>query len=152
MIEIEKYPCKDSKEACAKEREWYEKLNSGLNTNNPQKSREEWCVANRELILEQHRQYHKDNIETISEKHSEYYIKNRTKLLQKQNQYREDNREEVLLRKKIYRDTHRECIREKAKETFLCECGKETIHAHKLRHFLSKFHQQIITDSPSPEP
>ena len=32
MIEIEKYPCKDTNEARAKEREWYEVLNSKLNT------------------------------------------------------------------------------------------------------------------------
>jgi hypothetical protein len=28
MVEVEKYPCKDANEATAKEREWFERLNS----------------------------------------------------------------------------------------------------------------------------
>ena len=32
MIEIEKYPCNDKNEACARERYWYELLNANMNT------------------------------------------------------------------------------------------------------------------------
>ena len=32
MVEIEKYPCNDSNEACARERYYYELLNAKLNT------------------------------------------------------------------------------------------------------------------------
>ena len=46
MIQIEKYPCKDTNEAIAKEREWFERLNSDLNTNVPQRSIEEWSRDN----------------------------------------------------------------------------------------------------------
>ena len=35
MVEIEKYPCNDSNEACARERYWYEQLYSTMNTNKP---------------------------------------------------------------------------------------------------------------------
>jgi hypothetical protein len=42
MIEIEKYPCKDANEACAKERYWFERLNSTLNMKYPQRSKEEY--------------------------------------------------------------------------------------------------------------
>lgn len=40
MIEIEKYPCKDFNEARARERYWYEILNSKLNSIKPYISRE----------------------------------------------------------------------------------------------------------------
>ena len=50
MIEIEKYPCNDANEACAKEREWFEILNCKLNNNFPQRSKEEYRIANRDEI------------------------------------------------------------------------------------------------------
>jgi hypothetical protein len=48
MIEIEKYPCKDANEACAKEREWFEILHSNLNLFFPQRRREEYRYVNKE--------------------------------------------------------------------------------------------------------
>ena len=41
MIEIEKYPCNDSNEATARERYWYDELNSTMNTNKPKTTDEE---------------------------------------------------------------------------------------------------------------
>ena len=41
MVEIEKYPCKDANEARAKERYWFERLNSTLNMISPQRSEED---------------------------------------------------------------------------------------------------------------
>ena len=42
MVEIEKYPCNDANEACAKERYWFERLNSTLNMKSPHRSEEEF--------------------------------------------------------------------------------------------------------------
>jgi predicted GIY-YIG superfamily endonuclease len=50
MIKIEKYPCKDANEACAKEREWFEILHSNLNSFFPQRGREEYRCVNKEKI------------------------------------------------------------------------------------------------------
>jgi hypothetical protein len=50
MIEIEKYPCKDANEACAREREWFEILHSNLNTSFPQRTKEEYRYINKENI------------------------------------------------------------------------------------------------------
>ena len=59
MIEIEKYPCKDANEARAKEREWFERLNSNLNTK----------IPNRMMDFDENTlyasQYHKDNRDKI---------------------------------------------------------------------------------------
>jgi hypothetical protein len=57
MVEIEKYPCRDENEASAKERERFEILNSGLNTNVPNRSGQEYYADNREEIAIQQRQY-----------------------------------------------------------------------------------------------
>jgi hypothetical protein len=67
MIEIEKYPCKDINEACSKERECFERLNSSLNTCYPNRSAQEYYEDNRDNILIKQRQYdatHKEEIAT----------------------------------------------------------------------------------------
>jgi predicted GIY-YIG superfamily endonuclease len=52
MIEIEKYPCDDSNQACARERYWYEVLNANLNSRNPSRSKKESDKAYYELNKE----------------------------------------------------------------------------------------------------
>ena len=59
MIEIEKYPCNDSNEAGARERYWYEQLNSTLNTS----------IPNRDPI-EYSKYYYEKNVEQIKAKRS----------------------------------------------------------------------------------
>jgi len=56
MIEIEKYPCNDINEATARERYWYEQLNSKLNTDCPARTQKEYYNTNKEQILEQKKQ------------------------------------------------------------------------------------------------
>jgi hypothetical protein len=114
MIEIEKYPCRDSNEARAKEREWFEILNSNLNTQHPNRSDQEYKADNRDNILIQKKQYRADN---------------RDNILIKQRQYRADNREEIATRRK---------------KTFTCECGKVLTWDHKSHHLKTKFHLQYV--------
>jgi hypothetical protein len=64
MIEIEKYPCIDENEASAREREWFERLNSNLNTNVPYRNRQE-CRVQKAIY---DRQYVIDNKEEITTK------------------------------------------------------------------------------------
>jgi hypothetical protein len=70
MIEIEKYPCKDVNEACSKERECFERLNSCLNTCYPNRSVQEYQkqykADNKKEIAIQQRQYYEDNKEEIT--------------------------------------------------------------------------------------
>jgi vacuolar-type H+-ATPase subunit H len=70
MIEIEKYPCKDVQEAKKKEREWFENINSKLNTCYPQRIRtnQEYYIDNRERIIANVRKYADDNKEKINER------------------------------------------------------------------------------------
>jgi hypothetical protein len=78
MIEVEKYPCKDSNEACARERYSYEILISNLNTYCPQRSNEE--NRNRSSFMRKQR-----------------YENNREEAISIRSQYRKDNREDILI-------------------------------------------------------
>jgi hypothetical protein len=114
MIEIEKFPCKDENEASAKEREWFERLNSGLNTQHPNRSRAEHYKSNREGISIQQRQY------------------------------KADHKEEIAIQQRQHYEEHKEERATKRKKTFTCECGKTITWGEKTRHFKSKFHLQYI--------
>jgi hypothetical protein len=118
MIEVEKYPCRDENEATARERHWFEILNSGLNTQHPNRSRQEYRADNRAEIAIYNRQYH------------------------------EDNREELVIKMRQYNKDHKEKIATRQKQTFSCECGKVITWGMKSRHFKTKFHLQYVESIP----
>jgi hypothetical protein len=66
MVRIEKYPCKDTHEATARERYWYETLNSQLNTIYPQRSRAEYLEDNKDVISQQRKGYRETHKEANS--------------------------------------------------------------------------------------
>jgi hypothetical protein len=74
MIEIEKYPCKDANEATAKEREWFERLNSSLNMIYPQRCKEEYKVEHREHSNQRDREYYVKNKIDINQRKSQLVI------------------------------------------------------------------------------
>ena len=61
MLLVEKFPCKDSSEACKREREVYEELDAIMNTRRPYRTQEE--------LKEEHKEYKKQ----YREDHKEYY-------------------------------------------------------------------------------
>jgi hypothetical protein len=72
MVQIEEYPCNNGNEAGARERYWYEKLNSTMNTHVPNRSQAEYRT-----------QYYQDNREDRLLKRHEYYKENEAELKQK---------------------------------------------------------------------
>ena len=114
MLEVEKYPCKSSNEACAKEREWFENLCSNLNTCYPQRSK------------------------------AEYYETNREEILIKQRQYNEDNREQIVFNSKQRREDNKGKNSIKRSKKFVCECGVESSYDHKSRHLRTIFHNNYL--------
>ena len=52
MVEIEKYPCNDINEACARERYYYELLNAKLNTQCPGRNSKKYREDNKDIIKE----------------------------------------------------------------------------------------------------
>jgi hypothetical protein len=114
MIETEKYPCKDINEATAKERECFERLNSNLNTQHPNRSVQEYHETNRDEIRIQQKQYYAAS------------------------------KEEVAINKRQYNSDHKEEIATRRRQTFTCECGEISTWDHKSRHLKTKFHLQYM--------
>jgi hypothetical protein len=80
MLQIEKFPCKDSNEAHARERYWYENMNAKLNTNTPNRTRDEWRDEHKEDVKEYSSKYREENKDIIK-------------------QYRENNKEKIAKHK-----------------------------------------------------
>ena len=65
MVEIEKYPCNDSNEAYARERYWYEQLNSKLNSYIPFMTKEEHKEVKKLNRKESDKLYYENNKEKL---------------------------------------------------------------------------------------
>ena len=86
MIEIEKYPCKDSNEATARERYWKRELNATLNTIEPQRSKEEWLQDNPTYVKDYNTKYYQVNFDDIKKKTAQYRQDNRLKIAEREKQ------------------------------------------------------------------
>jgi len=113
MIEIEKFSeCKDSNEALARERYWYEQLNAKLNMIFPQRTDEEI----KQYFKKYNKQYFNENKEYFKEYTKEYNIK-----------YYEGNKEE----KKEYYKNNKDKLKEqqylkfkqRTNTPYTCSCG-----------------------------
>jgi hypothetical protein len=80
MVEIEKYPCKDANEAISKEREWFERLSSSLNTYYPQRSDKEYKENNKDKKDITNKQYRDNHKEEIALRLQQYNINNKNKI------------------------------------------------------------------------
>ena len=123
MIEIEKYPCNDKNEACARERYWYELLNANMNTYCPTFDRKK----------------RKDNEKA-------YYVANKEDIIKKVHEYAATHKEDISKRSKNYREVHKEQIKARRSKVCICEiCNREYTHDHKARHERTKVHLNQIT-------
>ena len=93
MIEVQKFPCNDKREAEAREEYWRCHFNAQLNT------------IRAYTTVEQKKQYG-------IEYYKEYYEKNKDKYLE----YNENNKDKISERKKQYYETHKDKILEKMKQ------------------------------------
>lgn len=83
MIEVEKYPCCDKREADAREEYWRCYFNSQLNTKKAFTTDEE----NRERQLKYSKAYYRNNTESCREYQKRYYSKNKDKKNEYNRQY-----------------------------------------------------------------
>ena len=124
MIEIEKFPCKDSMEARAKERFWCEQLNSTLNSYKP-------YLTDNEI-----KEYYQNNKDKISENKVKYYQNNKDKLLHYQNKYNNNNKDKLL----EYTLNNKNKLYQKQD----CICGSKYTYMHKQRHLKTNKHLDFI--------
>lgn len=136
MIEIEKFSeCKDSNEALARERYWFEKLNAKLNMICPKKTNEE--------KIEQKKNYHENNKERILEQQKIYYEENKEYYKEIHKIWREENKDKIKDHRKKYRENNKEEIKEQQKQyhinkintPYTCSCGWIGNEISKFWHF-----------------
>lgn len=118
MVEIEKFNCSDKNEAVKKERYYYELLNSTLNTNSPNLTKED--------IKEKSKMYRTNNKEDIKKKRinngdyfKTYYKDNKEEIIKRQKIYYEDKKEEITKRCKLYCKNNKEVLRQKQKIQYM---------------------------------
>jgi hypothetical protein len=132
MVQLQKYPCSDKREAQAQEEYWRSLLNAGLNTYRPFRTLEEkieyeknYYIKNRAEKLEQQKNYYIENRAEISEKQKNYYIENRAEKLEQQKNYYIENRAEINKKSE-------------------CGCGGKFTKRNKLKHLNTKKHIAYI--------
>ena len=135
MVQIERYPCADSNEAFARERDWQDALNTTMNSQKAQRSKAEYYLDNREEILAKGKEYYLDNKEQISEKNKEYY---------------EEHHEQLIAKQIIYNQANSEKIKERNSKKYECACGGRYTHQKTKAHTRTKIHIDYVS-SQTPE-
>jgi hypothetical protein len=147
MIEIEKYPCSDKREAEARERTHYELLNSSLNSYKPFTTDDEkkeyyknksknYYVNNKNNVLKRSKQYYENNKEYCKEYRKEYYKDNK----EKTKQYYENNKEKI----KQYYKNNKEKIKSYQNEYY--KTNKNEIAKKKKKIYYQKNKDKTICD------
>jgi len=125
MVEIEKFPCTDKREADARERYWCEYFKSELNMVLPGRTIQEWRETNKEKIKTKRDQEYADNIEKHHKEQKIYRdeLGGRDKMMK----YRQNHNEELIEYNKRKYEKNREKILEQLKiknnKRVTCECG-----------------------------
>ena len=136
MIEVEKYPCNDRREAEKRENEVMKHLKSNMNSYK--------SYATKEDRLEQYRKYHMNNRETRNEKRKEHYKNNYVQIAEHKKEYNKNNVERISEKNKEYYEKNKQNILEKHKEKILCGCGCEITKSFLKKHQLSTKHLNLI--------
>lgn len=173
MIEVEKYPCEDKREAEKRENEVMKELKANLNMRPSyvsEEERKEKYEKYYESIKDKRKEFYENNKEAISLKNKEYREKNKDKINVQKRLYYENNKEKILEQQKDYyednietrkeysnqyRENNKEEIKikkreayhrdeEKNKEKIKCECGCEVNKIRFKRHEKTKKHIDLM--------
>ena len=119
MIEVEKFPCNDKREAEKREEEVRLELKANMNIRRCYLSEEErkqqkadYREINKEILKKQEKDYRENNKIKIKESMKVYKENNREKIRQNIKDYRENNKEKMLEKERVYRENNREKIKE----------------------------------------
>jgi hypothetical protein len=125
MVEIEKFPCKDSNEAIKQERYWYENLNASLNTQKPNRTMQEYCKEWEELNKEKRKLQHKVWEQLNKDKRNE---------------------QQSNIRKIRYAtdENYKLKVQNKNKEKYICACGANICKTGKTRHEKTPNHLKYL--------
>jgi len=155
MIEIEKYPCNDKREAETRERYWIEHYKSNLNRCIPTRTDAEWYDSVREKYISKFREYYQNNKEQVTQKKKEWHEQNKCKMSEYKKKWYEQNKDRLteykhnwyeknkdrtsIIQKQKY-ENNKEIINQKVE----CECGKIVCKTYLLRHKQSNHHKKLM--------
>ena len=140
MIEIEKYPCNDRREADKRECEVMKELRSNMNMIFSYVSEED-----KRNYIESHKEerkinnciYREKNVDFIKKKKKEYQELNKDRIFEKKKHYRELNKDKIKDKKKDYHERNIEKIHEKKRQYY--QANKERIkEKSRIRYLNSK--------------
>ena len=130
MIEVEKYPCNNKREAERRENEVMKELKANMNTYSSFRTEEE-----KKLYMEEYnKNYYEVHKEKIQERVKEYYEENKPKIQKKEKEYREANKEKIQEYKKEYHELNKANINANVK----CKCVFLVTKQHLNRHQSTK--------------
>jgi len=138
MIEIEKFPCEDKREAEAREEYWRCEFNARLNTNRAFITKEQIAEYNKEYK----RKYAIKHTEKIKEYQNQYKTEHAETIKEQNKQYRTEHAEKIKERKKKYNTENAEKLNQK----YDCECGGKYTNPHKTRHSKTNRHIKYINN------
>ena len=123
MIEVEKYPCNDEREASAREFYWYDLLDATLNSCIPNRSKQEYRVDYRENNIE------KLTTQTLCPCGGSFNYSHKT-------------RHEQTTRHTDYLSNKTQ-VKHTRDEQIICQCGGRYKYSDKSRHFRTLLHQEF---------
>lgn len=158
MLEIEKFPCEDKREAEAREEYWRCMFNARLNTirafitqeqrkEQRKENQNKYRTENAEKMKEYEKQYKTEHADKIKEQMNQYRTQNADKIKEQRKQYYTKNAEKI----KQYRTENADKIKQyytenadKLRQKYDCDCGSVYTHKSKSQHFKSNKHQNYI--------
>ena len=139
MLEVEKYPCNDKREAERRENEVMKEVRASMNTYNSFRTQAEITEYNtnyyelhKEKLKEQVKEYQKNN----QLKMKEYQKNNKHKIQERMKEYQKNNKLKIQEQKKEYRENNKPKLNAKVK----CECGCEIVKQNLKKHQARKKH------------
>jgi hypothetical protein len=128
MIEVQKYPCADKREAERRENEVMKEVKASMNTYKSFRTEEEKTEYHKEYTKE----YNETNKPKLQQQMKEYYETNKPKIQEQKKEYRENNKPKIQERNKEYYEANNEKVK--------CECGCEIVKSKLKRHQATKKH------------
>ena len=145
MIEVEKYPCSDKREAEKRENEIMKELKASMNMQQSYVSEEEkkekhkiyikeYYGLNKNILAKKQKEYDKTRIEFIKTYKKEYheinkdkdniykkewYEKNKERIKAERKERYKNNKQEILEKQKIYNENNKEMIKERKHRCYL---------------------------------
>ena len=83
IVKLYDYPCKNKNELHLEEQIAVKEYKSKLNSRVPARTQKEYCIDNKDKILEQRKEYRNNNKEKIAQKDKEYRNNNKEKILER---------------------------------------------------------------------